>query len=135
MRVPSDISLESWINELIRINKLYLFYKTPEWLSLRDEVMDDHHHECDKCAELGAWEKRGGRWARSDRNYLRRAETVHHEIEVRDNPSLALTRYLIDADGSRREILHPLCMLCHNEEHDRNFFGNTPKPPLTDERW
>lgn len=136
MHVPTDRPLGSWIRELISADKLYLFYKSPEWLALRDEVMDDHHYECEKCERLGAWEKDSrGRWYRSTRSRLRRAETVHHEHEVRKEPELALTRWELDAEGNKREVLHPLCNLCHNEEHDRTLKGNSPKPPITDERW
>ena len=136
MRVPLDRSLADWIYELIRTNKLYQFYKTKEWLALRDEVMSDHHYECVDCEELGAWERDSrGRWARSERSFLRRAETVHHDYEVRDHPSMALTRYVVDAEGKRREILHPICNLCHNERHGRTLKGNAPKKPITEERW
>lgn len=136
MRVPSDRTLSDWIYELIRTNKLYQFYKTCEWLSLRDEIMEDHHYECERCEELGAWEREGrGRWYRSERHHLRKAETVHHEFEVRDHPSMALTRWVTGANGERREVLHPLCNLCHNEIHGRYLKGNTSKPQLNEERW
>lgn len=135
MHVPTDRPLASWIRELISAGKLYLFYKSPEWLALRNEVMEDHHWECEKCARLGAWEKAGGSWRRSERVFLRRAETVHHEHEVRKRPELALTRWEEDAAGNRRELLHPICNLCHNEEHERTLKGNKPKPPITTERW
>ena len=35
----------------------------------------------------------------------------------------------------RREVLHPLCNLCHNEIHGRYLKGNTSKPQLNEERW
>lgn len=79
MRVPSDTPLHEWIAALIRENKLYRFYKTWEWLALRDEVMADHHNECERCAERGRYT---------------RADTVHHEFEVRKHPHMALTRVL-----------------------------------------
>lgn len=136
MRVPTDRSLAEWIQELMRTNRMYRFYKTMEWLTLKGEVMEDHHWECSKCSELGAWvQDSRGRWLRSATKFLRRAEMVHHEYEVRDHPHMALTRYVTDAEGNRREVLHPLCNLCHNEEHGRTLTGNAPKPPITKERW
>ena len=45
MRVPLDRSLASWIRELQEQGRLYRFYKTKEWLQLKNEVMEDHHFE------------------------------------------------------------------------------------------
>lgn len=120
MRVPVNMSLAAWIRELMRTNKLYQFYKTMEWRSLRDEVMADHHWECERCESQGK---------------LTRAVTVHHEYEVRKHPELALTRWVTEPDGTKREVLHPLCNQCHNDVHGRTLKGQTPKVPLTEERW
>ena len=120
MHVPRDRRLEDWIRELARDKKLYLFYKSPEWLALRAEVMRDHHNECERCTERGK---------------LTRAETVHHENEVRKRPDMALTRWVDEPDGTRREVLHPLCNQCHNEVHGRVLSGNPPKPQLNAEKW
>ena len=129
MRIPTSTTLTNWIYELIRVDKLYKFYKTNEWLNLRDEVMRDHHYECVRCEQLGAWSKEGGRLHRSNHAYLARAATVHHEYEVRRYPSLALTRY-IDTPEGRREVLHPLCNTCHNEIHGRLLLGQKQEPRL-----
>lgn len=120
--LPKDRTLADWIRELESEGKLYRFYKTPEWAALRDEVLEDHHHECKRCKEQGHY------------SY---AFTVHHDIEVRDRPDLALTRWITEPDGTRREILEPICMACHNAEHGRDFNGwrGERKPPLTEERW
>lgn len=121
MRVPNDKRLEDWIRELIKANKLYKFYKTRDWLNLKQAVMEDHHFECKRCNEVGR---------------LRIATTVHHEFEVRKYPRMALTRYVYDSDGDKREVLHPLCNQCHNDVHGRTLKGNTRrKPPITVERW
>ena len=120
MHVPRDRRLADWIGELIRSGKLYLFYKSPEWLALRNEVMTDHHFECERCEEQGK---------------LTRADTVHHEYEVRKHPSMALTRYTEQPDGTRREVLHPLCNQCHNEVHGRTLKGNPPKQQMNEEKW
>lgn len=120
MRVPTDRPLSVWIRELIEAGKLYQFYKTPEWLGLRDQVMADHHWECERCEERGK---------------LTRADTVHHEFEVRKRPDMALTRWVVEDDGTRHEVLHPLCNQCHNDAHGRTLKGNQPKPQLNEEKW
>ena len=121
MRMPNDIPLAAWIHRLADEGKLYRFYKTREWLSLRAEVMAAHHCECAMCAELGKYSK---------------AVTVHHVNEVKDHPELALSKWYIDANGRRLPNLLPLCARCHNRIHDR-FNGprkaaDEPKP-LRDE--
>ena len=121
VRVPSHIALAAWIRELAGEDKLYRFYKTDEWKALRREVMEDHGYTCSMCEERGK---------------LSKADTVHHEYEVREHPHMALTRYVDDpSTGERREVLHPLCNRCHNEIHDRTFKGNEPKPQLNEEKW
>lgn len=119
MRVPDDVPLREWVTELARSGKMYRFYKTDEWRRLRAQVMADHHNECERCSERG-------RYARAD--------TVHHEFEVKKHPHMALTRW-VDEPGGRREVLHPLCNDCHNEAHGRKMKGNAPKPQINRERW
>lgn len=134
MRVPDSMPLREWIIQLMHSGKMYLFYKTPEWLTLRAQVMADHHNECERCAELGAWTKQGLASVRSTTNFYARADTVHHEFEVKKFPHMALTRWVDEPDG-RREVLHPLCNECHNEVHDRKLKGNKPRAPINEERW
>ena len=117
--VPTDVPLGEWIRQLIRDGREYAFYKTDEWLTLRQEVIRDHHYECERCAERGRY---------------RRVDTVHHEYEVKKFPHMALTRWVEEPEG-RREVLHPLCNECHNEVHGRKLRGNKPKPQLNEERW
>ena len=134
MRVPSDVSLREWVMQLARDGRLYRFYKTEDWLSLRNAVMEDHHWECERCAELGAWVRDSGPLRRSESRFYARASTVHHEYEVRDHPHMALMRW-VDSHEGKVEVLHPLCDLCHNEVHGRLLKGSPTKPPLTEERW
>lgn len=123
--VPTNRPLAAWIRELEGQGKLYAFYKTPEWRALKEQVLEDHGHECEACAAAGRYT---------------RADTVHHEKEVRKFPGLALTRWVGDPDGARREVLHPLCNRCHNDVHDRcngarrAAKGSKPKD-VTEERW
>ena len=119
MRVPADVPLREWIADLARSGKLYRFYKTEEWRALRASVMEDHHNECEMCEAEG----RSGR-----------ADTVHHEYEVKKRAEMALTRWVDDGAGGRREVLHPLCNHHHNVVHDR-VAKPKPKPQLNRERW
>lgn len=124
MRVPQDRSLASWIRELVKTDKLYRFYKTDEWRCLRDSVMADAHGECE--------------WCREKEGPPVRATCVHHAMEVKDRPELALSRCYTDADGIVRRNLWAICDACHNRAHGR-FQGSRKKrgreKPLTDERW
>ena len=108
-RIPQDIALDVWIRQLIREDKIYLFYKSDDWLELRDEVMKDAHYECQHCLKNGIY---------------KRAEMVHHINEVRKRPDLALTREFIDAITNEKIInLIALCNSCHEKEHPDRF-GN-----------
>lgn len=119
MRVPQDRSLAAWIRELDAAGKLYKFYKTEEWLDLRDDILDENHWECALCKEQGKYS---------------RAVTVHHVIEVKDRPELALARIYVDVDGTVHVQLLPLCFKCHNKVHGR--FGHAkPRKFITEERW
>lgn len=120
MKTPLDKSLSSWIRELIKQDKLYKFYKTEEWLQLREQVLLDNHYECSMCKDKqpAIYEK---------------AVTVHHVNEVKDRPDLALTRTYRDASGIHDNLI-PLCARCHNAVHER-FFRAEDKPKLNLERW
>lgn len=120
IRVPLGKSLASWIRELERDGKLYRFYKTDEWLDLRDRVMRANHNECSMCK-------------RKQPAVYTRAEHVHHVNEVRLRPELALSRTYRDATGVHDNLL-PLCRECHNAEHER-FYRAEDKPQLNLERW
>ena len=100
-----NVQLASWIRQLISENKLYKFYKSHDWLELRDEVLRENHYECQRCAEKGMYT---------------RAVMVHHVNEVRKHPHLALTKEIEDkVTGRTYKNLVPLCFACHEDEHDR----------------
>lgn len=106
VRIPGDRPLESWIRDLMEHDRLYAFYQSDDWQELRDAVLLDHNYECEMCAAEGKY---------------RRADTVHHEHEVRREPSMALTRFVTTDDGERHEVLHPLCNHHHNVVHKRTY--------------
>lgn len=102
--VPFDKSLSSWIRELEQENKIYKFYKTTEWITLRENILSENHYECQHCAEHGKYT---------------RATMVHHVNELRKRPELALSRTYIDGEGNEHKQLVPLCHFCHEAEHGR----------------
>lgn len=106
--------------ELAREGKEWRFYKTDEWLELRDIILRDNHWECSMCKE------------KSPAEYSRAAQ-VHHVNEVKDRPELALSKTYRDAEGVKENLL-PLCLSCHNAVHDR-FSKAEDRPQLNEERW
>ena len=122
MRIPTDISLASYIRQLIREDKLYKFYKSDEWRKLRERVLEDNHYECQQCIRKGRYTK---------------AATVHHINEVRKRPDLALSRTYRDQDGVHDNLM-PLCNACHNKEHKKleKYIEEQHKDNFTnEERW
>ena len=120
VRIPTDIPLAAWIRQLITDNRLIVFYKSKEWIELRDEVMHDNHYECQECLKRGRYT---------------RADCVHHVNEVRQRPDLALSKYYTDHEGNKQKNLIPLCNRCHNEVHDK--LGNWQRKDkfTNEERW
>lgn len=110
-------SVGRWVQGLIDDDKLHRFYVSSQWLRLRDEVLDEHKYECQRCKERG---------------FYKRANTVHHVNYVRKHPRLALSK-VYAFQGKERKNLIPLCHSCHEEVH--GYRQKKKKKPLTDERW
>ena len=105
MRIPTDKPLAKWIRELIRADKVHLFYQTKEWKELRQEVLEENHFECAECLKEGK---------------ITTSEIhVHHVNEIRTHPHLALSKYFVDEHGEKKKNLILLCQRHHNEAHDR----------------
>lgn len=104
MRLPVNVNLVSYIHELIDTDKLYKFYKSANWIELKNDVLYELHNECQECLKRGKYT---------------RAECVHHVNEVRVRPDLALSKYYKDKDGIEQRNLLPLCNACHNQVHDK----------------
>lgn len=110
----------TYIRELIEEDRVYIFYKTEEWIKLRNEVMQELHNECQMC---------------SGRGRLTKADCVHHVNEVRERPELALSKYYIDREGNEQRNLLPLCNTCHNEVHDKLGRWQKKDKFFNKERW
>lgn len=122
-RIPTDKTLPQWIRELEACGELWRFYKTDEWLELRDDVMNDQHKECYECLKRGK---------------VKRAVMVHHVNEVRQRPELALSKYYTDENGDKQLQLVALCFKCHEVEHKRleKWNADRAKEKFTNtERW
>lgn len=99
------------IIQMIKADNLMKFYKSRDWLSLRQEALIRDNYECQICKENGKYKK---------------AENVHHVNEVKKFPELAMSL----------NNLQCLCIKCHNDVHDRLDDSCKPKPKfMNEERW
>lgn len=105
------------IEKLIEENKLYRFYKSKEWVILKNKVLDEFHHECQWCKEKGK---------------VSRAETVHHVQYVKTHPELALCEFY-EYRGKQYRNLIPLCHDCHDRAHERMKYRKVEQ--VNEERW
>lgn len=96
------------------------FYNSSLWRHKREEVLHLDHNECQLCKQRGI---------------ITKAQTVHHIIHLRDNPSLALSIY----NNNNRQLIS-LCNDCHNKVHpEKNIKfklkSEKEKDLITEERW
>lgn len=120
MRIPTNISLETYIRKLIAEDRVEEFYFTDDWKELRAEVLEELHNECQECLKLGKYTQ---------------ADCVHHVNEVRQRPDLALSKTYTDNEGQQHRQLVPLCNTCHNIVHDK--LGNWQRKDkfTNEEKW
>lgn len=121
--------LTQWIHKLIEIDRLDKFYHSRYFTRLKKEVMKEQHYECQLCKERGK--------LTIVREDIKRSGVVHHMKEVRDYPSLALSKYYIDDGGQRQRQLIVCCNECHEKKHKR-FCDREYKRPaevLNQEKW
>lgn len=111
--------LEKWIKELDKSRQMYKFYKSPEWIRLKEEVLREQHHECQIC-------KTKGRYTPTD--------TVHHVQYVKKHPRLALSKTYI-YNGKEHKNLIAICKSCHNKIHTEKGFNKKNSAFLNEERW
>lgn len=121
MRIPKDIPLAVYIRRLIREDKVEKFYFTDDWKELREDVLEDFHHECQECLKQGV--------------ITTDELCVHHVNELRDRPDLALSRWYVDQQGQRQPNLIPLCKTCHNVVHEKLYKYSRREKFENEERW
>lgn len=106
-----------YIFEEVRKGNVDALYKDKIWENKRDYILKRDNYECQRCL---------GRLGPMKHIRLKRANTVHHIIELRDVPELML-------DDNN---LISLCRECHDVIHGRiTSKFNKPKEKLTKERW
>ena len=121
------LSTEAWIRELIQKNELWRFYKSKEWIQLKNQILKENHYECAECRKHGVI-------TRYDDGRL--LSTVHHVCHVRDHPELALSRYYKDYETGRMELnLIPVCKACHNKLHPEKIKKSDQNRFMNEERW
>ena len=89
------------------------FYNSRRWRKLAKEIKTRDNNECQQCKSRG---------------YVGSADCVHHIIEIKVNPLLALTT----------SNLMTVCNKCHNIIHDKLLIHNKktkPKRFISEERW
>lgn len=112
-------------------DELWRFYKSKEWIQLKNEVLKDNHYECAECKKHGVI-TRYDIDADGNKKLL---STVHHVCHVRDHPELALDRYYKDYETGQMEVnLIPVCKACHNKLHPEKVMNRKEKF-VNEERW
>ena len=124
--------LAKWINELIEQGCLWRFYKSKEWIKLRNQILKENHYECAICKAKGIITRYD-----IDKNGNKRLlSTVHHNQYIRLHPELALSR-TYTYNGKVYQNLIPICKACHNRIHTEKHKSKSNKPPsfTNEERW
>lgn len=126
--------LKNWIEELIRQGQLWKFYKSKEWLELKEKILEENHYECAECRKAG----KITRYDVDDDGNKKLISTVHHIQFVRTHPALALSR-TYQYNGKTYQNLVPVCKACHNRLHPekrrRRTKGKNEEHFTNVERW
>lgn len=127
--------LKNWIEELIRKGQLWKFYKSKEWIALKEEVLKENHYECAECRKTG----RITRYDVDENGNKKLISTVHHVQFVRKHPALALSK-TYTFEGKTYTNLMPVCKACHNKLHPekrrrRNRSQENDDRYVNEERW
>lgn len=85
------------------------FYKSSEWRSVRQFVLERDHYLCQECRRNGI---------------VKQGNTVHHKVHLRDDWSKRL-----DVDN-----LETICPQCHNKEHFEKGFSKAKKHRKKEEK-
>jgi len=121
--------LTIWIKRLIQEDKLYKFYKSNEWIKLKEEIMKEQHYECQECLKLGIITTKC-----DEQEDMKKKLTVHHIQYVKKYPELALSKFYY-YKGIQYKNLITVCFDCHNKLHKRFNYKDYNKKQLNQEQW
>ena len=132
MIVIDALELKHWIEELIEKGELWRFYKSKEWIELKQSVLKENHYECEECKKRG----KITRYDIDDEGKKTLLSTVHHVQFVRKHPELAMSR-IYTYHGKKYVNLIPVCKACHNKLHpEKNKSRKTEEETFVNtERW
>ena len=123
--------IETYINNLIEQKELWKFYKTKEWIQLRDRILEANHNECEICKRNGIIK----RYDEDEQGKKHLIKTVHHVQFVRKHPALALSEYYY-YKGEKKRNLIVVCKACHNRLHPEKRKNNRNSSSyMNEERW
>lgn len=125
--------LKNWIEELIDKNELWKFYKSKEWIRIKDQILKAAHYECYECRKQG----KITRYDVDDNGNKTLISTVHHVQFVRKHPELALSKTYVYR-GKRYPNLIPVCKACHNRLHPEKHSWKKKRNKdefMNEERW
>jgi 5-methylcytosine-specific restriction endonuclease McrA len=123
--------LKKWIENLIKKNELWRFYKSKEWIVLKEQILKENHYECAICRQQGIIT----RYDIDEDGNKRLLSTVHHVQYVRRHPALALSR-TYTYQGKEYKNLIAVCKSCHNKLHPEKRRGaNSGEHFVNEERW
>lgn len=123
-------NLKQYIESLIANDELWRFYKTKEWITLKNHVLDEFNHECYICKRNGII-KRYDIDANGNKKLI---STVHHNQFVRKHPELSLSEFYV-YNGKQYRNLIPVCKACHNKIHSEKGGAKSSKKFTNEERW
>jgi 5-methylcytosine-specific restriction endonuclease McrA len=122
--------LKKWIEELIEKNELWKFYKSKEWITLKNQILKENHYECAICRQQGIIT----RYDIDEEGNKRLLSTVHHVQYVRKHPAMALSRTYM-YEGKEYKNLIPVCKACHNKLHPEKHKKKNRNHFINEERW
>ena len=98
------------IRALIARDELWRFYKSKDWLRLKEKILKENHHECAECKKRGIIT----RYDIGRDGEKRLLSTVHHVMHVRDHPELAM-HLSMSSQCLSRPSLYPFhrCVFYH----------------------
>ncbi len=123
-------NLKQYIENLIREDELWRFYKTKEWIVLKNYVLEEFNHECYICKKNGIIT----RYDEDENGNRKLISTVHHNQFVRKHPELALSEFYW-YNGKQYRNLIPVCKACHNKLHPEKRKNKSSEHFTNEERW